>query len=103
MEPTSEQELKRLLDEGKISKAEYEQLLEAIHSTDQDGVKRHKTNRKKMQRLGLIWATVFFCFALGGMKLVHSNNFIFQVIYLIGIVLSAAFSAGYSLTAAFGK
>lgn len=31
MEPTSEQELKELLDEGKISEDEYRQLLEALH------------------------------------------------------------------------
>jgi hypothetical protein len=31
MEPTSEQELKELLDEGRISEEEYRQLLEALH------------------------------------------------------------------------
>jgi len=31
MEPTSEQELKELLDDGKISEEEYQQLLEALH------------------------------------------------------------------------
>lgn len=34
MEPTSEQELKALLEEGKITQEEYEQLLGAIHQKD---------------------------------------------------------------------
>jgi hypothetical protein len=34
MEPTSEQELKQLLEEGKITEEEYQQLLEAIHPKD---------------------------------------------------------------------
>lgn len=35
MEPTSEQELKQLLDEGKITEQEYQELLEAIHKRSQ--------------------------------------------------------------------
>jgi hypothetical protein len=34
MEPTSEQELKQLLEEGKITEDEYHQLLEAIHQKE---------------------------------------------------------------------
>lgn len=35
MEPTSEQELKQLLEEGKITQEEYKELLEAIHKQPQ--------------------------------------------------------------------
>jgi hypothetical protein len=101
MEPTSEQELKKLLDEDRITHEEYEQLLDAMkvnHSTNP------KMSRKKMQRLGIILAIIFFAFAMVGMKpLLHSNSLILQVIYMIGIVLTASSSAYYSLSAAFYK
>ena len=41
MEPTSEQELKQLLDEGEITEEEYQELLEAIHKRPQPKFIRH--------------------------------------------------------------
>ena len=43
MEPTSEQELKQLLEEGKITEEEYQELLEAIHKQPQPEFIRHST------------------------------------------------------------
>lgn len=47
MEPTSEQELKQLLEEGKITEEDYRQLLEAIHQKDKPQDTAEKTIQVK--------------------------------------------------------
>lgn len=68
MEPTSEQELKALRDNGDINQADYEQLLEAMQSKRHYGGSAHTPakRRTKSKILAIVWmfALVFFLAAL---------------------------------------
>ena len=56
MEPTSEQELRQLLEEDKISQAEYEQLLAAMHPKHRVvvPVNKPKMSRRKTKVLAIL-------------------------------------------------
>jgi hypothetical protein len=60
MEPTSEQELKQLLDEDKISQAEYEQLLEAMETKHLSGsrIVHPKGSQKQAMIAAILFTTV---------------------------------------------
>jgi magnesium-transporting ATPase (P-type) len=51
MEPTSEQELKQLLDEGKITAEEYQELLQAIRKKEESKLIRPKTNQTDNRKI----------------------------------------------------
>lgn len=57
MEPTSEQGLKQLLDEGKISQTEYEQLREAMETKQCSDI---QVNRPRHSRKQTIIAAILF-------------------------------------------
>ena len=75
MEPTSEQELKQLLDEGKVSQAEYEQLLEAMESPKTTGspVNRPKLSRKKTKIAAILLTVQTALFLWLSLRLVNSQ------------------------------
>ena len=75
MEPTSEQELKQLFDDGKIDQAEYEQLLEAMKSKQRSGkqVKHPKLSRKKTKLAAILYTALMAIFLWMSFLLVNSQ------------------------------
>ena len=75
MEPTSEQELKQLLDEDKISQTEYEQLLEAMESKNPTGnrVNRPRLSRKKTKIAAILFTVQTALFLWLSLYLVNSQ------------------------------
>jgi len=60
MEPTSEQELKQLLDEGKITEEEFRELLNAIDTKHRSGnqINRPKHSRKQELIVAILFTIV---------------------------------------------
>ncbi|MHC5180570.1 MAG: hypothetical protein ACYSOW_01655 [Planctomycetota bacterium] len=90
MEPTSEQELRQLLEEDKISQAEYEQLLEAMHPKRRINipVNRSKISRKKTKVLAILATIALVCFFAGFIFAILANRPLLLVIDLICTILA---------------
>ena len=89
MEPTSQQELKQLLEEGKVSQAEYEQLLEAMHSKHRINVtfNRPKKSRKKTKILAILSTIALVCFLIVFVMALLSSMQSLMVINLVCTIL----------------
>lgn len=77
MEPTSEQELKQLLDEGKITEEEYKELKRAMaekgksHAVEQEGGENEVQSARNLGKIALI-------LTLGGIVLPALGYFVFD-------------------------
>lgn len=75
MEPTSQQELKQLLDEGKVSQTEYDQLLEAMKSEHcRRRTVRPKLSRKKVKIGAILFTMLTAIFAWMPFLLINSQT-----------------------------
>ena len=72
---SSEQELKQLLDEGKVSQAEYEQLLEAMKSKECNAnqASRPRLSRKKTKIAAILLTVQTAIFLWLSLHLVNSQ------------------------------
>ena len=94
MEPTSEQELRQLLDEGKIDQAEYEQLREAMESKKRSYTQEKRTglSRKKTKVLAVLSTVSLACFLWACFLLVDSQTLRNKSLVIGVMVLSVIFT-----------
>ena len=97
MEPTSQQELKQLLEEGKVSQAEYEQLMEAMHPKRRINIpaNRSKISRKKTKVLAITMTMASVCFLAGFIMALLSNRQFLMAINLICVILGGISALRY--------
>ena len=95
MEPSSEQELRQLLDEGKITEQEYQELLEAIHKQPQPEINMNNMEDKFPFKSipWQIWVIIsILAFAGFGDFLIMFNQpqamlwFLYKVLTIIGFI-----------------
>lgn len=97
MEPTSEHELKQLLDEDRISKAEYDQLLAAMLPTKQHIEDKSSSagSPKKHKFMAILSMIALLCFLVGLVIAVFDKKLILGVVNAIAAILMGASALRY--------
>lgn len=91
MEPTSEQELRRMLEDGNISQSEFDQLSAAMHSNHriQPSANKSKRSQKKLKVFAIINTLSVPCFLIALIAAFISRWQSLFVINLICTILGA--------------
>lgn len=87
MEPTSEQELKQLLEEGKISQDEYNQLFNSLYSAKQKSLQRSDEPQFEAYRKRVLTGAQIIC--LFGLPIgIYLNLPHVWILSIVGIVVA---------------